>query len=96
MHIEPGILNASKVLFANVTAVGTLTPFVPKVFKRPGTIVKVALAAVFFSVFMEMFHLPVGASELHFVGASAVYFTFGFIPTLFGFAIGLALQGAAL
>jgi cobalt/nickel transport system permease protein len=93
MHIEPGVLNASKVVFANVTAIGTLTPFVPKVFKRPDTIVKVALAAVFFSVFMEMFHLPVGASELHFVGASAVYFTFGFIPTLFGFAIGLALQG---
>jgi len=93
MHIEPGIVNASTVLFANVTAVGTLAPFAPAIVKRPSTIAKVVLAAVFFSVFMEVFHLPVGASELHFVGASAVYFTFGFIPTLFGFAIGLALQG---
>jgi cobalt/nickel transport system permease protein len=93
MHIEPGVLNASKVVFANVTAVGTLAPFTPNIFRRPSNLAKIALAAVFFSVFMEMFHLPVGASELHFVGASAVYFTFGFVPTLFGFAIGLALQG---
>ncbi|MNR29417.1 cobalt transport protein CbiM [compost metagenome] len=42
---------------------------------------------------MEVFHLPVGASELHFVGASAVYIIFGFIPSWFGFAIGLLLQG---
>lgn len=93
MHIEPGILNAAKVLYANVTAIATLAAFSPKLIKRPDNLIKTLLAAAFFSVFMEVFHLPIGASELHFVGASAVYFMFGFIPTLFGFAIGLLLQG---
>ena len=93
MHIEPGILNAAKVLCANVAAVGTLATFAPNLLSRADTLIKTVLAAVFFSVFMEVFHMPVGASELHFVGASTVYFLFGFIPTLFGFAVGLLLQG---
>ena len=93
MHIEPGVLNASKVLYANVTAATALTAYLPRLLRKPSEIVKIALAAVFFSLFMQMFHMPAGASELHFVGASAVYFTFGFLPALFGFAIGLLLQG---
>ena len=93
MHIEPGVLNASKLIYANVTAASTLTAYLPSLIRKPAMIVKIALAAVFFSVFMQIFHMPVGPSELHFVGASAVYFVFGFVPTLFGFAIGLLLQG---
>jgi ABC-type Co2+ transport system permease subunit len=93
MHIEPGVLNAAKVLYANATTIATLAVFAPKLLRRPDYLIKTALAALFFSVFMEVFHLPVGASELHFVGASAVYFVFGFVPTLLGFAIGLLLQG---
>jgi ABC-type Co2+ transport system permease subunit len=92
MHIEPGVLSASKILFANVAAIGALSAYVAKLIK-PATVVKTMLAALFFSILMEIFHLPVGPSELHFVGASVVYFTFGFIPTLFGFAAGLAFQG---
>lgn len=93
MHIEPGVLNAAKILFANAAAVSTLAVFLPKLMWRPDIWVKTLLAALFFSIFMEVFHMPVGASELHFVGASAVYVIFGFVPTLFGFAIGLLLQG---
>ncbi len=93
MHIEPGVLNAAKILFANAAAVSTLAVFLPKLLWRPDIWVKTVLAALFFSVFMEVFHLPVGPSELHFVGASAVYVIFGFVPTMFGFAIGLLLQG---
>lgn len=93
MHIEPGVLNAAKILSANVAAVGALAVYAPGLLRQPGEIVKFILAAAFFSVFMEIFHLPVGPSELHFVGASAVYFTFGFLPTLFGFAFGLLMQG---
>jgi ABC-type Co2+ transport system permease subunit len=92
MHIEPGVLNASKILLANVAAIGTLSGYAAKL-TRPVIVVKAVLAAVFFSIFMEIFHLPIGPSELHFVGASTVYLTFGFIPTLFGFAVGLAFQG---
>lgn len=92
MHIEPGVLNAAKVLYANAAAIATLAAFSHKLL-RPDNLIKTVLAAAFFSVFMEVFHLPIGASELHFVGASAVYIIFGFVPTLFGFAIGLLLQG---
>ncbi|WP_332117691.1 energy-coupling factor ABC transporter permease [Azorhizobium caulinodans] len=94
MHIEPGILSAAKVVAANAAALATLATYSPKLVRHPVILVKTVLAAAFFSVFMEIFHLPVGASELHFVGASAVYFIFGFVPTLFGFALGLLLQGA--
>ena len=93
MHIEPGVLSASKVAFANITAVSALTAYLPSLARKPLEIVKIVLAAVFFSLFMEAFHMPVGPSELHFVGASAVYFIFGFLPALFGFALGLLLQG---
>lgn len=93
MHIEPGVLNAGKVAFANATAVSALAAYLPSLARRPQDIVKIVLAAVFFSLFMEAFHMPAGPSELHFVGASAVYFVFGFLPALFGFAIGLLLQG---
>ncbi len=93
MHIEPGVLSASKIVYANATAASTLAAYLPSLVRKPSQIVKIALAAVFFSLFMEMFHMPVGPSELHFVGASAVYFVFGFVPTLFAFAIGLLLQG---
>ncbi|MGO9543987.1 MAG: energy-coupling factor ABC transporter permease [Rhodomicrobium sp.] len=93
MHIEPGVLNASKVLYANITAASTLTAYLPSLLRKPGDIVKIAAAAVFFSLLMQMFHMPVGPSELHFVGASVVYFVFGFRPALFGFTLGLLLQG---
>lgn len=92
MHIEIGILNASKLLAANVGAVAVLTAHTPQIVRRPGDAMKTLLAAVFFSLFMEMYHLPVGPSELHFIGASATYFLFGFLPTLIGFALGLLLQ----
>ncbi len=93
MHIEPGLLAATKVVAANISCLGTLGLYAPHFAKRPGDIVKTLLAAAFFSVFMELYFVPVGPSELHFIGASAVYFTFGFVPTMFGFAIGLLLQG---
>lgn len=93
MHIEPGILAATKVIGANAAALATLGAHAAGLVRRPAEIAATLLAAAFFSVFMQLFHTPVGPSELHFVGASAVYLTFGFRPTLFGFALGLALQG---
>jgi ABC-type Co2+ transport system permease subunit len=93
MHIQPGILAAQKIAYANVMAWSTLASFAPALLKTPPLLVKTLAAAGFFSVLMEIFHLPVGPSELHLVGASAVYFLFGFLPTLFGFALGLAIQG---
>ena len=93
MHIEPGFLVATKVAVANLAAVGVLSVYLPALVKQPSLILRTLLAALFFSLFMQMFHLPIGASELHFVGAMPIYILFGFVPTLFGFGLGLLLQG---
>jgi cobalt/nickel transport system permease protein len=92
MHIEPGILSAPQIAAANAAAVATLAAHAGGLLRRPLDIAKTLLAAAAFSLLMEAWHQPVGPSELHFIGASTIYFLFGFVPTLFGFAIGLALQ----
>jgi cobalt/nickel transport system permease protein len=94
VHIEVGILSAPEMGGANAAALATLTARASEFRRRPLDLGKTLLATVFFSLFMEVWHQPVGPSELHFIGASMVYFVFGFVPTMFGFALGLALQAA--
>lgn len=93
MHIEPGQLAASTILGANVVASALLVSQLPGLLRRPALWLRTLLAAGFFSLFMQMYHLPVGPSELHLVGAMPIYLLFGFLPTLFGFALGLLAQG---
>ena len=93
MHIEPGYISQAKLVLANTSALGVLAFYAKDLFVRPSDILRTLLAAVFFSLFMQGFHMNVGPSELHFVGAMAIYLTLGFIPTLFGFALGLLFQG---
>ena len=93
MHIEPGLVAPAKVLIANVSALGLMGFYARGLIKQPADLIRTLLAALFFSVFMQGFHLSVGPSELHFVGAMAMYLTLGFLPTLYGFALGLLLQG---
>ncbi len=93
MHIEPGFIAPAKVVVANIACTGLLAGYAHRLLAAPGILLRTGLAAVFFSLFMQAFHMPVGPSELHFVGAMAIYLTLGFLPTLYGFAIGLALQG---
>lgn len=94
MHIEPGIIAPAKLAFAAVAASTLYLGYLPQLLKSPALVTRSGLAALFFSLFMQAFHMQVGPSELHFIGAMPIYLTFGFIPTLFGFAIGLLLQGA--
>ena len=97
MHIEPGFVAPTKVMLANAGAIGVFAwgakEHIKGLIREPWAPLKVAAAALFFTVFMQSFHMPVGPSELHFVGAMAMYLTLGLIPTLLGFALGLALQG---
>ncbi|KZK99115.1 MULTISPECIES: energy-coupling factor ABC transporter permease [Pseudovibrio] len=99
MHIEPGYVSAAKVIAANAGAVGVIVwgckEQASEFMKDPLIPVKTLLAAVFFSIFMQSFHMSVGASELHFIGAMAMYLTLGFTPVLLGFALGLLLQAFA-
>ena len=99
MHIEPGYVSAAKVIAANVSAVGVFAwgckEQISDFLKEPFTPLKTLLAAGFFSIFMQSFHMSVGPSELHFIGAMAMYLTLGFTPVLLGFAIGLLFQALA-
>lgn len=93
MHIEPGYVSATKIALANIAAIGMLGSQSLQLVRQPQLMLRTLLAAIFFSVFMQMFHLQVGPSELHFVGAMPIYLTLGFVPTLIGFGLGLLLQG---
>jgi len=93
MHIEPGLLAQTKVIAANAAALAVLASQAPALLRRPALWLRTVLAAAFFTLFMQAFHMPVGPSELHFIGAMPIYLLLGFLPTLFGFALGLGLQG---
>lgn len=92
MHIEPGVVAPAKVMIANVGAAAIFAYYATKLIKSPLDILRTLVAAVFFSLFMQSFHMSVGPSELHFVGGMALYLTLGFLPTMLGFAAGLLLQ----
>lgn len=93
MHIEPGVIAPAKLILANASAAALLIGQLKGAVRAPAVLLRTLLAAVFFSLFMESFHMPVGPSELHFVGAMAIYLTLGYFPAMFGFALGLLLQG---
>jgi ABC-type Co2+ transport system permease subunit len=93
MHIEPGVLSGLKLAYANQTALATTAAFAPALLRKPTEIIRTIVAALFFSLLMQLVHQSVGASELHLIGASTIYALFGFLPTLLGFPLGLLLQG---
>ncbi|WP_311222120.1 MULTISPECIES: energy-coupling factor ABC transporter permease [unclassified Acidovorax] len=92
MHIEIGILSQDKIAYASAAASALLGAHAMGLLKSPTAWLRTALAAFFFSLLMQAWHLPVGPSELHLVGAMPIYLLFGFIPTLFGFGLGLLVQ----
>ena len=93
MHIEPGLINSAKMAVANVAAIGVMGYYAKSLLLQPTMVVRTLAAALFFTVFMQVFHLNVGPSELHFLGAMPMYLLLGFIPTLLGFGLGLLVQG---
>lgn len=93
MHIEPGLIAPSKLAFAAVVATAVLACYVPQLLRQPTLALRSLLAALFFSCFMQAFHMRAGPSELHFLGAMPLYLSFGFVPTLIGLGLGLLLQG---
>jgi ABC-type Co2+ transport system permease subunit len=94
MHIEPGIIDPLRVTAANAVALAVVATQLPALIRQPLNLVKAGLAAAVFSVLMQAWHLPVGPSELHLIGATTVYLLFGLAPSMVGFALGLLLQGS--
>lgn len=92
MHIEVGIIDPARLAFANAAALSLVASQLPALVRNPLNVPKTALSAVAFSALMQMWHLPVGPSELHLIGATTVYLLFGFTPAMLGFALGLVLQ----
>lgn len=93
MHIEIGILSPEKIAYASAGATALIAAYSADWLKSPTTWLRTGLAAFFFSVLMQVWHLPIGPSELHMVGAMPIYLLLGFVPTLLGFGLGLLLQG---
>ncbi len=91
MHIEIGIVEPLRTNAAHVAAAGLMASQARQLL-RPYVLAKTLLAGMVFSILMQIWHQPVGPSELHIIGATSVYLIFGFVPSLLGFGVGLFLQ----
>ncbi|CAM5294201.1 energy-coupling factor ABC transporter permease [Thauera sp. 28] len=100
MHIEPGIVEGSKILLSYGTAaaaIGFAGKLVVDAVKRDGAaaiMLRAVLATVLVFAFFEI--LPtqeVGVSEVHLILGSTLLLLFGAAPTAIGLALGLLAQG---
>jgi cobalt/nickel transport system permease protein len=91
MHIEIGIVEPLRTNAAHAAAAGLMATQA-KHLLRPFVLAKTLLAGVVFSILMQIWHQPVGPSELHIIGATSVYLIFGFVPSMLGFGLGLFFQ----
>ena len=99
MHIEPGIVEGTKVTLSYATATGALmlgASYVMASLRRDGLSLAIrALCTTFLAVvFFEVFpHYPVGVSEVHFILGSTLFLVFGIGATAIGLSCALLLQG---
>ena len=99
MHMEPGIVDISKIVLSYVTA-GACALYAAKLSldhirqeSAVSLMLRSALAAVLVFVFFEVFpHVPIGVSEVHLILGSWLFLILGAAPTAIGLAVGLALQ----
>jgi ABC-type Co2+ transport system permease subunit len=100
MHIEPGLVDGTKIVLSYATAAaagGYATKLAVESVREKGTASfaarTVATTALVFSFFEVLPHFPVGVSEVHFIFGSTLFLIFGAAPAAFGLALGLLLQG---
>jgi ABC-type Co2+ transport system permease subunit len=100
MHIEPGIVDGTKIVLSYATAAVAGGYAIRLAFEsaREKGIVSLAArtattTALVFSFFEILPHFPVGVSEVHFIFGSTLFLIFGAAPAAFGLALGLLLQG---
>ena len=101
MHIEPGIVEGSKILLSYGTAAAALA-FTAKLsfdtVKRDGAasllLRSVLTTLLVFSFFEILPHHPVGVSEVHLILGTTLLLIFGLAPAAIGLAVGLLLQGS--
>src|ERR1700748_3675233 len=100
MHIEPGIVDGTKIVLSYATAAaagGYATKLAAETIREQGTVSFVTRTAIttalVFCFFEILPHFSVGVSEVHFIFGSTLFLIFGAAPASLGLAIGLLLQG---
>lgn len=100
MHIEPGIVNGTKIVLSYGTAAAVLTAaawLTRAAIRRDGRAAllgRASLATLWtFCCFEVLPHYPVGVSEVHLILGSTLYLLFGPAASAIGLASGLLLQG---
>ncbi|MDX2289145.1 MAG: energy-coupling factor ABC transporter permease [Hyphomicrobiaceae bacterium] len=100
MHIEPGLVDASKIVLSYATAAaagGYAIKLAVDDTARQGLVSlvarSIATTALVFSFFEVLPHYPTGVSEVHFIFGSTLFLLFGAAPAAIGLALGLLLQG---
>jgi ABC-type Co2+ transport system permease subunit len=100
MHIEPGLVDGTKIVLSYATAAGAMgyaaklaldtarKDGIPALLLR--SLITTALVFCFFEVFP---HHPVGVSEVHLILGTTLLLIFGQAPAAIGLAGGLLLQG---
>jgi len=100
MHIEPGVVDGTKIVLSYATAAaagGYALKLAGQSAREQGVsslaVRTVATTALVFSFFEILPHFPVGVSEVHFIFGSTLFLIFGAAPAALGLALGLLLQG---
>ncbi len=100
MHIEPGIVDGTKIVLSYATAAaagGYTMKLAAQTVREQGgasfALRAIATTALVFFFFELLPHFSVGVSEVHFIFGSTLFLVFGAAPAAFGLALGLLLQG---
>jgi ABC-type Co2+ transport system permease subunit len=103
MHIEPGIVDGTKIVLSYATAVaagGYAVKLAANTVREQGfasLAVRTAVTTALVSFFFEILpHFSVGVSEVHFIFGSTLFLIFGAAPAALGLTLGLLLQGIFL
>lgn len=100
MHIEPGVVDGAKMVFAYGTAAAAAGYSLKlinddlKTHSIASFCVRSVIAAIGVFIFFEVFpHFAVGISEVHFILGTTLFLLLGAGPAALGLAGGLAIQG---
>ncbi len=100
MHIEPGLVDGTKIVLSYATAAGAAATglyFLGRAARDSGiaaTAIRSAIATVATFAFFELApHAAVGVSEVHLILGSTLFLLLGAGPAALGLALGLLIQG---
>lgn len=100
MHIEPGLVEPTKMAIGYVTATGVVTLALHGIFREvmAGNLLRLVIGTVvtFLAMILSFEVLPhpsIGVSEVHLIMGASLFLLFGATPVATGMAVGLLLQG---